>query len=101
MGIEDGAAGGEVDDAIQQAVKASLETAAKELNDTVERSPEAYHDPAPQPDVSRLLQVQQAVFAAQAAGSRMAGSGMNGSPSGLGHMIQHARTGRSTHLPTC
>jgi len=50
-GGEDGTAGGEVDDAIQQAVKASLETAAKELNDTVERSPDAYHDPAPQPDV--------------------------------------------------
>ena len=50
-GGEDGAGGGEVDDAIQQAVKASLETAAKELNDTPTMSPDAYHDPAPQPDV--------------------------------------------------
>ena len=50
-GGEDGAVGGDVDDAIQQAVKASLETAAKELNDTPTMSPDAYHDPAPQPDV--------------------------------------------------
>merc|ERR1719468_374860 len=51
-GGEDGAVGGDVDDAIQQAVKASLETAAKELNDTPTMSPDAYHDPAPQPTMS-------------------------------------------------
>ena len=56
-GGEDGAAGGEVDDAIQQAVKASLETAAKELNEPVEMSPDAYHDPAPQPDVPPSVMV--------------------------------------------
>ena len=48
----------DADDAIQQAVKASLETARQDLgtdgsndNNMGERSPDAYIDPTPQPDV--------------------------------------------------
>ena len=61
-----GEGGGEVDDAIQEAVKASLETAAKELNSGGQEvakelngglSPDAYHDPAPQPDVPQVQEI--------------------------------------------
>ena len=53
----------EVDDAIQQAVKASLETAAKELTTSgqengaaADQMPDTYIDPAPQPDVATTSQ---------------------------------------------